>query len=442
VSAPFRAGHNSGDRIEFRPFHSAQRRIMRSLTGRDLLRAGRRFGKTTMLEEIASKRAIQGKLVGWFTPEHKLWTPSYKRILRTIRPLVSHSNKTDALIETEVGGQVEFWTLDNEDAGRSRFYDLVILDEMSLKKKGMRDVWEQAIKPTLLDRNGKVIIAGTPKGIDPDNFYYELSTDALNAPGKTGPSQFGFTEFHVPTWENPMLDADAVAALKGDNAPLVYQQEYCAEFVDWSGVAFFPLPSLLENGVPVPYPARCDVVFATIDTAIKTGKENDGTAVIYWAKSRVGHPLIMLDYDIVQIEGGSLETWLPGVFANLEHLSRECGARMGTLGTLIEDKGSGTILLQQARKRGWPAHEIDSELTAMGKDERAISVSGYVFQGKVKMSAHVHDKIVVYKNQSRNHLISQVCGFRIGTKDPKAQDDLLDAFAYGIAIALGDAYGF
>jgi hypothetical protein len=36
------------------------------------------------------------------------------------------------------------------------------------------------------------------------------------------------------------------------------------------------------------------------------------------------------------------------------------------------------ILLQQALRRGMPAQPIDSKLTAVGKDERAMSVSGYV----------------------------------------------------------------
>jgi len=77
---------------------------------------------------------------------------------------------------------------------------------------------------------------------------------------------------------------------------------------------------------------------------------------------------MILDWDIVQIEGALLETWLPIVFRRLGELAQQCGARMGSLGALIEDKNSGTILLQQALRRGMPAQAIDSKLTAMGKD--------------------------------------------------------------------------
>jgi hypothetical protein len=92
-------------------------------------------------------------------------------------------------------------------------------------------------------------------------------------------------------------------------------------------------------------------------------------------------PLLILDWDITQIEGALLETWLPMVFERLEELSRQCGTRHGSLGAMIEDKNSGTILLQQARHRGMRAEAIESKLTAMGKDERALSVSGYVYRG-------------------------------------------------------------
>src|SRR4029077_11101958 len=105
----------------------------------------------------------------------------------------------------------------------------------------------------------------------------------------------------------------------------------------------------LDQGKPVPYPASCDGVFAIIDTASKTGTEHDGTAVTFFARDKhFGFPLLVLDWDIVQIAGALLETWLPSVFKRLEELSRLCHARRGSVGACIEDKDSGTILLQQA----------------------------------------------------------------------------------------------
>jgi hypothetical protein len=190
-------------------------------------------------------------------------------------------------------------------------------------------------------------------------------------------------------------------------------------------------------------PVSCDAVFAVIDTASKTGTDNDATAVTFFAYDATRTiSLFVLDWDITQIEGAMLETWLPLVFARLEELARLCRARRGSIGAFIEDKNSGTILLQQALRRQMPAHPIDSKLTAMGKDERAISVSGYVHRELVKYTDRAFEKTVIYKRHSRNHLLEQVESFRIGDRESNREDDLLDTFCYGIALALGNSEGF
>jgi hypothetical protein len=78
----------------------------------------------------------------------------------------------------------------------------------------------------------------------------------------------------------------------------------------------------------------------------------------------------------------------------------------------------------------------------MGKDERAISVSGCVYRGLVKYTDHAFNKITSYKRRSRNHLVDQIENFLVGDKDNTREDDLLDTFCCGIAIGLGNSEGF
>ena len=384
-----------------------------------------------LLERIAQKRSFNSQRVGWFSPTYKLNLPTYRRVLNVLRPIVQSASKIDQVIELKTGGAVEFWTLQDEDAGRSRFYDLVILDEGSLLKTGLRDIWEQSIAPTLLDRSGSAILAGTPKGIDPDNYFYEACTDKA----------LGWVECHAPTSSNPMLDAEAVAKLKDEYPPLVYQQEYLAEFVDWNGAAFFAESSMLVDGKPVTQ-ERADVIYAVIDTAMKDGKEHDGTAVVYFARNRIsGPPLVILDWDVLQIKSSLLADWLPTVHVRLEELATKYRARHGWAGPWIEDKASGITLLQHAAKIGLKAEALPAPLTAMGKDGRALNVSGYVYRGEVKVAQEAFEKVSNYKGQTRNHLISQVCGFRVGEKTAH-QMDLLDCFTYGVGIGLGNSDGY
>lgn len=396
-----------------------------------VIRCGRRFGKTSLLERCAAKWAFQGQRIGWLGPKYKLNAPTYGNLVHTLKPVIESKSKIDQLIQLKTGGQVEFWTLEDENAGRSRKYHKVIIDEASLKAKGLKEIIDQSIRPTLLDYNGSIIMAGTPKGIDQDNYFYEACTNPVE----------GWFECHAPTAMNPHLDPEVVAKLKNDYPPLVYQQEYLAEFVDWNGSAFFSEDSLLHEGKPVEFPNRCDGVFAVIDTALKDNLEHDGTAVTYYARNRItGHPLVILDWDVLQIEGSLLEEWLPSVLMRCDDLAKECGSRVGSLGVWIEDKASGIVLIQQGIRKGLPVAAIDGALTSMGKEGRALSVSGYVFRGMVKISRYARDKIVNYKGQARNHLISQVCSFRMGQKD--GPRDLLDTFTYGVAIALGDTDGY
>lgn len=419
-------------RVVLPTLHAGQVDLFNSLTRFTGARCGRRFGKTTFGEVLACDTALKGWPVGWFAPEYRFLSEPYVDIKRMLEPVESSSNKSDGTIRLQTGGGIDFWTLDNDKAGRGRKYKLVVIDEGAFTKPTMLHMWRTAIRPTLLDLRGRCVVLSNTNGSNEENFLYQVCKEP----------QHGFTDYHAPTSANPHLPADEIALLKEQNHPLVYAQEYLAEFVDWSGVQFFSKEALLVGGQPVEFPRRCDAVFATVDTAMKSGKKHDGTAVVYWAidAGPGGHRLTILDYDVMKIDGALLAQWLPSVEMRLEQLSAECGAREGSLGVKIEDKSSGTILLQQAAIDDMDAEAIDGGLTAMGKDERALNASKYVFQGLVKFSRYAYDKIVQYGETTRNQLLAQITGYRVGV-DGK-QDDLLDCFTYGVALGLGNSEGF
>ena len=414
--------------------HVGQAAIYAERTRFNRVRCGRRWGKTLLAEIIAGNAAAKGRRVGWFVPQYKILAEAYGEISDILDPIKKNASKIDGIYNVLGGGRVDFWTLENERAGRSRKYHTVIIDEAAFTKPNMLHVWNTSIKPTLLDYGGNAWVLSTPNGMAEDNFFYQIGEDPL----------LGFSDHHAPTHANPYLPAEELIKLEKENHPLVFKQEYLAEFVDWSGVAFFSLNKMLVDGHAVDYPTKCDGVFAIIDTAVKGGQENDGTGVVYFSLSKFhGIPMVILDWDIVQIDGALLETWLPQVFERLEQLAVATGSRNGVVGTFIEDAAAGSILIQQGRSRDWNTHAIDSKLTAAGKDERAISVSGHYWQEKIKISAYAYDKTATFKNVTRNHLVTQVTSFRIGDKDAnKRADDLLDCFVYGVAIGVGDKYGY
>jgi hypothetical protein len=226
--------------------------------------------------------------------------------------------------------------------------------------------------------------------------------------------------------------------------PHAYDTQYQQMPRAREGSYFFSRENILgANGEPVAAPAKCDAVFAVIDTATKTGKKRDGTGVTYFAFNKYPTPLlVILDWDIQQIEASLLTVWLPTVFSRLEEFARKCGARAGSIGAWIEDKDSGMVLLQHAERGGLPARPIESAITALGKDGRALSVSGYFYKDQVKICAAAYEKTTVYKGRSRNHLVYQVTTYKMGAGTPTDEDELFDTTMYGASLALGNSEGF
>ncbi|KIG09819.1 hypothetical protein BurMR1_3056 [Burkholderia sp. MR1] len=422
--------------IHLTPLHAGQLNILAKRSKRTVVRCGRRYGKTTMFEQLAATWALRGKRVGFFAPSYKLWLPTYQRILKSLRPAITSASKVDAVLELCTEGTIEFWTLSDEHAGRSRKYHEVIIDEASLVP-GLKDIFDQAIAPTLLDYGGNALMGGTPQGRDDENYFYRACEDK-HVPG-------AWREFHAPTHANPSIRPEELLAEEARQLPLVWRQEYLAEFVDWSGTAFFALDKLTTDGKGVDV-VRPDYVFAVIDSAMKDGSGNDGTAVV-WCAVNTYNPayprLTVLDWDIVQIASDLLTTWLPGVLEHGQRLAIDCNALKGSAGAFIEDKASGITLLQHGQRKGWPVHDIDGKITGVGKDGRAVLAAGPVHRGEVKLSQHALAKEVEFKKLTRNHLVTQVCSYVMGDKNAyKRSDDLYDAFAYSIIVALGGPEGF
>ena len=187
------------------------------------LRCGRRWGKTAFLKTIACDFAAKGAQVGWFVPNYRYASEAYSENEVTLEPTILNSSRNLGLIKTTTGGRIELWTLEDEKAGRSRRYHLVIIDEAAFTKANAIGIWEKAIRPTLLDYRGAAIIASNTNGINEDNLFWRI----CNLP------EYGFVEYHAPSHSNPYLPADELERLERDNAPLVFAQEYLAEFVDW-----------------------------------------------------------------------------------------------------------------------------------------------------------------------------------------------------------------
>ena len=132
-------------RIKFPTFHPDQMRFFKLWLENKYVagRCGRRYGKTDFAKTIAAYNMLKGRNVGWFAPSYKIMSEAYSEIHRLLDPVIPARNgasKTEGVIRTTTGGRTDFWSLDNENAGRSRHYHLVVVDEVAFAKANMTDI--------------------------------------------------------------------------------------------------------------------------------------------------------------------------------------------------------------------------------------------------------------------------------------------------------------
>lgn len=213
--------------------------------------------------------ALDGAPVGYFAPTYKLLLDVWSNFSKTLKPVIQHSNKTEMRMELITGGLIDFWTLEDPNAGRGRKYKRVVIDEAA-HARYLKDAWEQAISPTLTDYRGDAWFVSTPKGI---NFFHDLHQRGLSG-------QPGWTSYHAPTSANPHISPDEIEAARLTLPELVFRQEYLAEFVTF-GAGLVKPEFLIQGTVPYGMPIALGV-----DLAISEKQGADYSAITAMSRDK------------------------------------------------------------------------------------------------------------------------------------------------------------
>ena len=408
--------------------HPGQARAARVTLDRKrvVLRAGRRWGKSTLMIALAADEALRGRPVGYFSPLFKTAAPVFDALAFMLAPLIVSKNRSVGEIKLSTGGVIDVWSIETSTIiARGRKYARVLLDEIAFVKTDMGLLWRASISPTLVDLDGFAIVASTPWGTDPKNWFFQICND------KT----LGWAELHARSEENPFLPRESLAEEKRSNHPLVWRQEFEAEFTSLDAAALIDVTKLLQSdGEPWPEPERLDLMFVVIDSAIKTGASADGTAALFCAVTGQ-HPtqrrLWLLDYDIVQVTAGVLEPWFDGVVARAREIMGKRTLMPGKI--YVEDASSGPILIEKYPRF---TEALPHQWTTEGKDLRAYAAQSFFNGGRVRMTEHCYRKVVSFKGVAINHLWTQLNSFVLGDKQAsKRADDLLDCAVYAASVA-------
>lgn len=226
--------------LDFNP-HSGQQEIAEaSLNYRYLvIRAGRRFGKSSLALNIVLREAIANPGRYWIiAPEYTQAKSIYWRDLVSEyvpKGLIVKKNDNELILEiiSAVPGKtsiIEFKGSDREDKLRGAGLKGVVLDEYAFQKES---VWDKVVGPMLVQTNGWAIFITTPNGVA--NHFKKFWDDAvaLEAAGNKDWKTFHFTSYDNPTIKRQNLEAERARLTEE-----FFTQEYLAEFAKFTGLIY------------------------------------------------------------------------------------------------------------------------------------------------------------------------------------------------------------
>lgn len=199
--------------------HEGQQQVIDQARRFNVLCCGRRWGKSALAVNLLSEPSIDGYPVGYFTPTYKLLDGTYSECVAALEPIIRRKNEHQ-FIELITGGRIEFWTLENELAGRSRKYKRAIIDEAAFVKN-LWKLWTESIRATLTDMQGDGWMLSTPRG---KNDFFKFYTKGKDIQDER------WMSWQKSTYTNPYIDPTEIDDARADLPELAFKQEYLAEF--------------------------------------------------------------------------------------------------------------------------------------------------------------------------------------------------------------------
>jgi hypothetical protein len=231
--------------FELQTLHPGQEQILKTAKRFNHLRCGRRFGKTTLIEELSSI-SLDGDRVGIWFPTYKDLSEVWKDIKKTYRPIISRKDEQLKQIELVTTGLIDFWSMEEPDSGQGRKYHRAIIDEAAKAPK-LYQAWENTIRPTLTDYRGDAFILSRPKGKNNGFYLLEEKHRAFE----------NWAFFHFTTYDNPHIDTAEIEEAKLQLDEINFRQEYLAEYVDANDrpylYAWEPKRHIIDSYAPNPH---------------------------------------------------------------------------------------------------------------------------------------------------------------------------------------------
>ena len=187
--------------IKLKKLHSKQQHILETKKRFNVVKGGRRFGKTTMAEELVIDPALDGFPVAYFAPTYKDLNDFWLKIKEILYPIIKSKDEQVKQLRLITGGIIDMWSLEDGNGGRGRKYKRVVIDECEKASK-LEIAWKGVIRATLTDYIGDCWFLSTPAF--GNTYFKQLAKNHLDDPFNIWQS-WTFT-----TYDNPHMDKSEI----------------------------------------------------------------------------------------------------------------------------------------------------------------------------------------------------------------------------------------
>ena len=208
--------------IVLNKLHEKQQEIVNTSKRFNVLKCGRRFGKTHLTKDLTINPALDGKIVGYWTPTYKDVNKVWDDLKFTLRPIIKSKDEQLKQIKLITGGSIDLWSLESPDNGRGFSYDRAIIDEAE-KARHLKNAWEQTIRGTLVDREGDAWFMSTPK-FGETYFKETLFKNYL--------SKKDWMSWRYTSYDNPLLKKEEIESARMLLDSVTFDCEFMALDVD------------------------------------------------------------------------------------------------------------------------------------------------------------------------------------------------------------------
>jgi len=207
-----------------------QTKIFEDMTRFRVVVAGRRFGKTFLSTAELLNRALSAhrQNVWYVAPTYKAAKEIAWDMLAQQIPAdyIASKNESSLTITLLNDSTISLKGAEKPDNLRGRSLDFVVLDEFADMRP---QAWYEVLRPSLSDREGACLFIGTPKG---RNHFYDLWAKGVD-------KDDGWQSYQYTTIEGGNVPPDEIASAKADLDDRTFQQEYQAQFVNYSGIIYY-----------------------------------------------------------------------------------------------------------------------------------------------------------------------------------------------------------